>query len=57
MHGPRWGRPEDELRAEYACELKRNYRLGTENYVLAWLLAEARWHASTPGATPQVVRL
>ena len=48
MHGPRWGSPEDELRREYRALIERAHGLAHENYVLRWLLAEARQGAITP---------
>jgi hypothetical protein len=43
MHGPRWGTREEELMREYKVMIHEKARLRTENYVLRWLLAEARW--------------
>lgn len=42
MHGPRWGTREEELMREYKALIELSARLRTENYVLRWLLAEAR---------------
>lgn len=42
MHGPRWGSPEEELLREHRALIDQAFRLGHENYLLRWLLAEAR---------------
>lgn len=42
MHGPRWGSPDEELIREHRSLFECAFRLGHENHVLRWLLAEAR---------------